>query len=284
MTILEIIRNKKVPNVILRYIMMNFLDLDSIKNIVLNVKYMSVLDSYSKLFLERATKGLHWNCMRGHLDVAKWILTANKNIYTPYRYEQCFNIACFCGHIDVAKWLYLFDNIGDWMIEPSLNSACQNGYLNTAIWLHSILKNKTVQLYVELFIISCKRGHIGIVHWLCNFCNDIYTKSYNKIYDKYIYLCDDQYDPNHNIIKETFILACENSYLDVAQFLFNKYLVNNDCKILMQYTFRKACHLNRIDVAQWLHSTKMVDIHADQDYCYNISPDNIRSWLKSIDQ
>ena len=53
MSLLNIIKKNNVPKVILRYIMMNFLDIKSIKNLVLIVKEMNVLDNYSKNILEK---------------------------------------------------------------------------------------------------------------------------------------------------------------------------------------------------------------------------------------
>ena len=58
MTLLNIIKKNNVPKVILRYIMMNFLDIKSITNLVLTIKEMNVLDNYSKNILEKAKMDL----------------------------------------------------------------------------------------------------------------------------------------------------------------------------------------------------------------------------------
>jgi len=54
--------------------MMNFLDIKSIETLLLTVKRMNVLDSYSKDLLMKSKKGFIWNCENGHMHVAKWLV------------------------------------------------------------------------------------------------------------------------------------------------------------------------------------------------------------------
>ena len=72
----DLINKLCVPKVLLRYIMMNFTNIDTIKNLILNV-----LDIHSKNILEKAQKGFDWNCKHGHLTAAKW---------------SCHNGPCYC--------------------------------------------------------------------------------------------------------------------------------------------------------------------------------------------
>ena len=57
---LSTITRLKVPNVILRYIMINFLDIKSIETLLLTVQQMNVLDSYSKDLVMKSKKGFAW--------------------------------------------------------------------------------------------------------------------------------------------------------------------------------------------------------------------------------
>ena len=66
---LSTITRLKVPNVILRYIIMNFLDIKSIKILLLTVHRMNVLDSYSKDLLMKAKKDLY-----GTVKMVIWML------------------------------------------------------------------------------------------------------------------------------------------------------------------------------------------------------------------
>ena len=64
-SLINTIHKSRIPNVILRYIMMNFLDLNTIKNLLLTVKEMNIFDNYSKDILVKANKGFIWNCENG---------------------------------------------------------------------------------------------------------------------------------------------------------------------------------------------------------------------------
>src|SRR5581483_3658613 len=71
---LHIIKKLSVPRVILRYIMMNNLDLADIKTIILNIKEMNVLDNFSKTILSNAKHGLVWNCKKGNLSTVQYLV------------------------------------------------------------------------------------------------------------------------------------------------------------------------------------------------------------------
>ena len=84
---INLIEKLNVPKVILRYIMMNFLDLDTIKNIILTIKEMNVLDNYSKELLSNAKNGFNLNCVRGNLNVAQWLyFLGDVNIHADDEY------------------------------------------------------------------------------------------------------------------------------------------------------------------------------------------------------
>ena len=85
--LIDTIRKSKIPKVILRFIMMNFLDLKTINNLLLSVKEMNVLDNYSKDLLVKANKGFNYNCKNGHLTVAKWLYSlGGVNIHADDEY------------------------------------------------------------------------------------------------------------------------------------------------------------------------------------------------------
>ena len=79
---------------------MNFLDLDTIENIVLTVKEMSVLDNHSKEILSKAKMGFIWNCENGHINVAQWLyslggINIHANNEAAFRYSNN----------EIKKWL-----------------------------------------------------------------------------------------------------------------------------------------------------------------------------------
>ena len=102
---LKVIDSLGVPKVILRYIMIGFLDLDTIKNLVLTVKKFNVLDDYSKELLMNATKGFGWNCKYGHINVAQ-LLYSLGGVNIRADDDSAFRWSCLNGHINVAQWLY----------------------------------------------------------------------------------------------------------------------------------------------------------------------------------
>ena len=138
--LIDIINRLRIPNVILRYIMMNFLDLSTINKLLLTVKKMNVLDDYSKDLIVKANNGFQWNCENGHLTVAKWLYSFNGvNIHAND--ESAFRWSCQNGHLTVAQWLY---SLGDVDIDARYGYAivwsCRNGHLAVAQWLYSLGK------------------------------------------------------------------------------------------------------------------------------------------------
>ena len=102
---INIINKTNVPKVILRYIIMNFLDMQSIECLLLVVKEMNVLDPFSKDFLTDAKKGFVWNCEHGRLNIVKWLYYVNDVNICIYSKKAAFKLCCKNGHLDVAKWL-----------------------------------------------------------------------------------------------------------------------------------------------------------------------------------
>ena len=136
--LIDIIYKLRIPKVILRFIMMNFLDFKTIKNLLFTVKEMNVLDSYSKDLLIKAKKGFIYNCLDGHLTVAKWLYSIDEvNIH--YNNEQAFRWSCGYGHLAVAQWLY---SLGEVNIhadnECAFRWSCDAGHLTVAQWLYSL--------------------------------------------------------------------------------------------------------------------------------------------------
>ena len=103
---LRIIRELRVPNVIIRYIMMRYLDFETIAVLVLHVKEANVLNDYSKDILVKARKGFAWNCGNGHLNVAQWLLALGGSINIHADDEYAFH----CSSGKVLEWLQQLKN------------------------------------------------------------------------------------------------------------------------------------------------------------------------------
>ena len=135
---LILIKKLNVPKVVLRYIMINFLDLDTIKNVILNVKEMNILDDFSKELLSNAKKGFIWNCENGHINVAQWLYSLG-DINIHANNEHAFRGSCMNGHINVAQWLWSLGSINIHTYdEDAFRCSCNNGHINVAQWLYSL--------------------------------------------------------------------------------------------------------------------------------------------------
>src|SRR5581483_9164569 len=100
---LDIIKKLCVPRVILRYIMMNYLDLASIKTIILNIKEMNVLDDFSKNILSNAKCGLSWNCKNGHLSTVRYLVSVGADIHAAD--NAALRWASADGHLSTVQYL-----------------------------------------------------------------------------------------------------------------------------------------------------------------------------------
>src|SRR5581483_1296288 len=120
---LAVIKNINVPCVILRHILIKYLDVVSIKIIILNVKEMNVLDEFSKEILLNAKKGLNWNCQNGHLSVVQYLVElGNSHRLSPnstYRYAD---------KLSVGDDIYADDN-------AAVRQASRFGHLSTVQYL-----------------------------------------------------------------------------------------------------------------------------------------------------
>src|SRR5581483_5095738 len=123
---LHVIKKLRVPRVILRYIMMNYLDLASIKTIILNIKEMNVLDNFSKTILSNAKYGLSWNCEKGHLSTVQYLVSLGADIHADNNWA--LRAASENGHRSIVEYLvslganiHANDNDNDAVILASMN-------------------------------------------------------------------------------------------------------------------------------------------------------------------
>src|SRR5581483_9167208 len=133
---LHIIKKLCVPRVILRYIMMSYLDLTSIKTIILNIKEMNVLDNFSKIILSNAKHGLVWNCKKGHLSTVQYLVSVGADIHV--RNDNAIINASKNGHLSTVQYLVSVGADIHAHNDYAIINASKNGHLSTVQYLVSI--------------------------------------------------------------------------------------------------------------------------------------------------
>ena len=275
--------NNRVPKCILRYIMMKFLDINTIKKVVSTVSAMNVLDNFCVNMLDHAMKGFIWNCENGYLDIAKWL-------YSRYDHEfkcdinKAFILSCANGHLDVVQWLHSHVNVNN--KNKAFNISCKNGYLDIAQWLY-LCDNVSVNDRNVAFRMSCANGHINLVQWLYSLGGiDLPSLKRRSEASEKIGFSRFSEDFNADCMDEPFKLACKNGHITVAKWLHSLGGVNIHAD--NEYAFRTSCENGHIDVAQWLHSLGGVNIYADNEYAFRTSCENgytdLAQWLCSLDK
>ena len=233
MSLVHIIKQINVPKVIPRYIIMNFLDMASIKNLILHVREMNVLNRHNKKFLEKANKGFGWNCENGYIDVAQWLLSLNR-IDIHANNEHAFRWACRNGWLDVVQWLHsLGRSDANATGQPA---ACGQGYFGEDPQNKLVREMRThfpqqggIDIHASnecAFKWSCENGRLDVAQWL------------REIGSINIHVDDEC----------AFRLACNNNHLNVAQWLHS--LGGIDFCIFDHETFRSS----KNEIKEWLQT------------------------------
>src|SRR5581483_4796804 len=159
---LHVIKKLCVPRVILRYIMMNYLDLASIKTIILNIKEMNVLDDFSKNILSNAKYGLSWNCEKGHLSTVQYLIElGNSHRLSP-------NSTCrYSDKVSLGADIHADYN---W----ALRAASENGHQSIVEYLVSLGADIHADNNWALRAAS-ENGHRSIVEYLVSLGADIHA-------------------------------------------------------------------------------------------------------------
>lgn len=259
---LKIIQKLKVPNVLLRHIMMNYLDLKTIQYIFLHYKKFRVLTQDNKEFLNRVNKGFTYCCENGYFTEVKWIHENNlllfKGIDIHFNEKEIFMKTCKRGHIEIAKWLYGINKNFICDDDFDIRLIYIKGNLEIIKWLYEL--NVYINV-IDLFDSSCEFGHFDLAKWTYEQFN--------------IYV--------HKNIEYAFRITCAFGHFKIAKWLYS---LNVNIYIMDNQPFRITCQNGHLEMAQWLYSLG-ANIHASKNYAFRYSCKNghlkIAKWLYSID-
>ena len=238
---LQIINKLGIPKVILRYLMINFIDIDSIAVLVLHIKEMNILDDKSKeILLDSRT--LYWKCMHGEFESILRYCDKYKNLSYKYHFDsESFYFSCLSGNLDLAKWIYSLDscrNESTRLAELSTYDSnmslvfiqvCSSGLYDVAKWLYSIDDKFNMHSNInDAFATSCISGYLDIAKWLFSI------------------------GASHREYQYIFKWSCCNGHLDVASWLYS--LAMEKIDICACYDFVFNFNKNRLEVLEWLRS------------------------------
>lgn len=129
----------KIPKVLLRHIMMNYLHVKII-NIMQTIKEFNILTKENKAFLEKAKECFIYNCAHGNLDVCKWYYE-NVNVYVDLhqQHDMPFFAACSNGRLKTAKWLYSLGGVDIHANrDETMKFSSRNHHDDVVEWLYSL--------------------------------------------------------------------------------------------------------------------------------------------------
>lgn len=297
----KIIKNNNVPQVILRYILKEFLDIDTLVKLLYSVySFKTILVPYRNYYVEN--RGFYWCCANGDIDGAKYLYECHckednvgyieKLIFLDL--DNVFMVSCTGGHLELAKWLHSTGRINIKMKQNLVFRACLfDTLLDVAKWIYSLneldFENCPQNSLEDIFGDVCENNQIETVKWLTSLkqinihvCDDypflISCNRGNIEIAKWLYYIDEKCD-----IKSGFIDSCENGHLEIAMWLYSLGNINNINK--GHRAFINSCRNGHLEVSKWLYSLGGINVHFKSNEALKISCENghlkTAKWLHS---
>jgi ankyrin repeat protein len=256
-------------------------------------------------------------CERGHLQVAKWIITNNPDFVSNIIHEDLMIGVCLAGKLSMAKWILTLsphilvdEDEGDGYY--LFRKVCKMGHLNVVKWLAKInpeiVENK--QSLVSPFWTSCARGKLNIAKWIYSVSSEeVYSFKKNAEIDDAFISNDIEFKicmfnevcrqghiavvkwlltiippiEDEEMIQEIFNEACRSGHLNIAKCIFNAY-PNTNISTHDDHTFRMVCSLGHLNIARWLLKIKQdIDISTEDDHAFRQACENghldVAKWL-----
>jgi hypothetical protein len=201
-----VLERGNIPIIEFLYYNYNINDNDIVK--ILSDIYKNTKIENIKWFINILTKTtinniLYETCNNGEIEIAKWLLEVNPEIFTKDNILESFKYACEngkinildwliniksdiitdeillkgfinCGNLDVIKWILYIkrDIITNNIINSAFFNSCENNKLEIAKWL---LKTKDNIITDETINTAFKFSNLIILKWLLRVKSDVIT-------------------------------------------------------------------------------------------------------------
>lgn len=152
-------------------------NLKGTKWLVSYMKYVDFCGIFCRLhYLPDAAKG-------GNVELVKWLIGSTKSA-EPIRpllsiSRKSFLTACHYGHIEIAKWLVTAIENFNMISEEAFLIACRHGHIKLAKWLFNYGESigSPVNIYYDgpfgeisvPFARACRNKHLEVAKWLIHF-------------------------------------------------------------------------------------------------------------------
>lgn len=205
-------------------------------------------------------------CQKGNLAVVEWI-DSFKGWQTEddHHYFSGLKLACINGHLNVAKWLsekgLVFEqgsSYAKWKLSHIIEKTCEQGHIPIVLWLLSNMTFLKDEYKQNMFVETCKHGHLELVKILRSKFPDMSIELGIELASKYGQLEIVQYLSDYNlsddVINQAFYNASRKGHLDVLKWFYCKF-PNLDIRYLASSTgdaFQVAYKYGHLLVCKWL--------------------------------
>lgn len=265
------IEKMNIPKVIIRNLLRNYFDFETIKKVLLISKKFNVLEEDDKIFFSHIKEGFIYCCNHGYLKEAKWYYYLH-NVDINIKNKKIFIHTFYANHLETVKWIYNLkefniNNLDEKWKNDMFLFHCSYGNLESAQWIY----NLGVDINVcgkKSFIKACRYEHLEIAKWLHSL-GTINIRSGNDC---------------------AFRHACVEGNTDIIKWL---YYVIGDPKIFSDefldrgHILMQCCRDGNLSLAKWLYKLGEIDIHQDDDIFFltacTCQKLNIAKWIHNIE-
>lgn len=226
---------------------------------------------------------------QNHLEMAQWFFDQVQNGSETVRsaLPRAFNIACSKGHLGIAKWIITlpYEEAVQNVDNIAFCLTCEYGHINVAEWLFDLGQKGFCEIDIHAhndraFKNACFNNQIEITKWLLNKTSQTKTKikmNNTDVYTLFKKACTndnlemakclfDRWDIDLHLESESiFRIVCEGGKLAMVKWLYEISFKTGrkiDIHISDEYVFRVACRKSNLDLVRLL--IDMSEEHQDR--------------------